>query len=359
MCLDRDWDGAVLDEAAAISQHVACCPACRQAMRQVCIVARHFEQPRSQSSRPEQRKSPASPPAMPLNGATPRWGWPAASRFVVDHGGLGMLLARSGRPGEAAGRRAVRCQREIGPLAPPPIGQRRRARTRTWTGADMEREVGVFANVSGDLRGPNELGGDGRPGGRTGPHARAVATPQIAPLATHGVGRRAVAIPHGPGHCSRRERQLGRAVRAWTGIRYYIATTANRDRRLSLSAEVRTPNGDGETLAALATQLRPLPGQSLSVGRLVASSSGYNLEISFQEKDLSGSSHEHHGRRFACRACRRGLLVRRSHGDGPVSMEPTPPPPPRGSLGDCSAATRGWPRGRSSCRPRAGRQRSS
>ena len=49
-----------------------------------------------------------------------------------------------------------------------------------------------------------------------------------------------------------------------------------------------TPNG-GETLAALATSLRPLPGQVLSAGRLVTASGGYNLEISFQEKDLSGA----------------------------------------------------------------------
>ena len=68
-------------------------------------------------------------------------------------------------------------------------------------------------------------------------------------------------------------------------LHYSIATPAGEGRRLSLWAEVRAPQDAGETLAALATSLKPLPGQVFNAGRLVTSSGGYNLEICCQEKD--------------------------------------------------------------------------
>ena len=65
-------------------------------------------------------------------------------------------------------------------------------------------------------------------------------------------------------------------------LRYHIATTAGTG-RLSLWVEVRSPHGKGETLA---TQLKPVPGQSLSAGRLVTYTGGYNLGVCSQEREL-------------------------------------------------------------------------
>jgi hypothetical protein len=220
-----------------------------------------------------------------------RWSWPAAlaASLLAAVAGWAMYLRTARAPGEAAGRLPSLAGAKIGPLAPPPNSRAAAApQAAPWTGAEMEREVGVFTNVSETFEGRTSWVAMGDQAAELGlmpapsPHRKLLLLRLTASEGGQSRSRTDLVIVPGE------NASLDVPFEHGLVLRYYIATTADRDCRLSLWAEVRTPNGDGETLAALATQLRPVPGQSLSAGRLVTSSGGYNLEISFQEKNLSG-----------------------------------------------------------------------
>ena len=70
-------------------------------------------------------------------------------------------------------------------------------------------------------------------------------------------------------------------------LHYVIGTTVGEPPKLSLWTEVRSPHG-GETVAVLATQMRPRSGDTLNAGRIMTSSGEYSLEVSFTEETLPG-----------------------------------------------------------------------
>ena len=56
---------------------------------------------------------------------------------------------------------------------------------------------------------------------------------------------------------------------------------------MSVWAEVRSNRNDGETLAALATTVKPVSGEVFNAGRLVTADGSYNLDVSFDEKEFT------------------------------------------------------------------------
>jgi hypothetical protein len=280
--LDRDWDQAALDEAAAILDHVSRCPACRHAVRE-------YDQLRSLLRVPNQSpNAPIAAPEVPWNAATGqqpglrrfagRWAWATAlaASLLLAVTGWAMYLRRADAPGEVAART-------------PPAGRMAAARPAVqWTGDDVEREVSVFNNVSATF--------DGRTSWVATGDGAAELGLMPAPSQPRKVLLLRLMVSEGENLRSRtdlvivpgQDASLDVPFQHGLVLHYYIATVADRDCRLSVWAEVRRPNGDGATLAALATQLKPVPGQLLSAGRLVTASGGYNLEIAFQEQGLPG-----------------------------------------------------------------------
>ena len=189
---------------------------------------------------------------------TPGAYWLVAASLIVGISGWVCCLHGGW---SAAGQRAValRPEQHAAEPAPPPV-----VPAIQFTRADVDREVQVFTNVSETF------------GGRT---SWVVLADQLTELGLMP----APAVPQGkvlllrlvmsrgteprsnidlvivPGE----EASLDVPFQAGQALHYQIATTTGPDQRLSLWAEVRTPNG-GETLAALATSLRPLPGQVLT-----------------------------------------------------------------------------------------------
>jgi hypothetical protein len=72
-------------------------------------------------------------------------------------------------------------------------------------------------------------------------------------------------------------------------LRYHVATSSERPTRLTLWAELQTVSGEGETLAALATDLHIEPGQVFDAGEMVTSTGGYELQVSFSDAPWPGS----------------------------------------------------------------------
>jgi hypothetical protein len=221
-----------------------------------------------------------------------RRGWPAALALslLIAVTGWAMYLRTASRFGDVARSAPSPAGATTDPLAPPPEGRAAGARQAVqWTAADMEQEVGVFATVSETFAGRTSWVAMGDRAAELGlmpapsQHRKVILLRLMVSEGDQPRSRTDLVIVPGQ-HAS-----LDVPFEHGLVLRYDIATTADRDRRLSLWAEVRAPNGDGETLAALATQLRPLPGQLLSAGCLVTSSRGYNLGIVFQEQDLPGN----------------------------------------------------------------------
>ncbi|MCX7425072.1 MAG: hypothetical protein NTW96_05515 [Planctomycetia bacterium] len=289
--LDRDWDRAALDEAAAISEHVARCPACRQAVDEYdqlrALLRMPAPMPKFPTGAQEGSCTATRRTARPRRFA--RWGWPAALALslLIAVTGWAMYLHTAGAPGDLAGPPSFFAGATTD-LAPSPGSRAAVARQAVqWTTADVEREVGVFTNVSETFEGRTSWVAMGERAAELGL--------MPAPSQHRKVLLLRLLVSEGDQPRSQTDLVIVPSQNASLDVpfgdglvlRYHIATTADHHCRLSIWAEVRTPNGDGETLAALATQLSPVPGQLLSAGRLVTSSSGYNLEISFQEKDLS------------------------------------------------------------------------
>jgi len=249
------------------------------------------------------RNRPALARPRPSPDRRLRWLWPAAVAASLAAGVLGWAMylgafrgtrdvARPQPPSADAsvgitqddGRKA----QELRPVPPgvnddtPPSS----APPVEWTRADVDRQVQVFAHVSETFQGRTSWVATGDNAAELGlmptaGHERKVLLLRLV-MSQGEQPRSKTDLVILPGQ----DASLNVPFEAGQILRYHIATTAGPSRRLSLWAEVRTPNGSGETLAALATQLKPVPGQSLNAGRLVTSSGGYNLEISFQEHEL-------------------------------------------------------------------------
>jgi hypothetical protein len=306
--LDRDWDRAALEDAVSLAAHMAGCPACQEAADEYDQLRRllRITEPvpgevTGVRSTGFSRNSAERPPKgvttnslfQATNIMTARWAWAAALAvsLVVGIAGWALYLSpprgagQVAQPGPAPGGGTPRHTVPLpnGPDEPPP-------QVMQWTAADIERGVAVFTNVSQTFQGRTSWVA-------VGDRAADLGLMPAPAIPQHKVVLLRLVISHDGHQRSRtdlvivpgQEASLDVPFEAGVVLRYHIATTADADRRLSLWAELRKPSGDGETLAALATQLKPVPGQMLSAGRLVTSSGGYNLEVSFQEKDLSGA----------------------------------------------------------------------
>ncbi len=281
--LDRDWDQAALDQAVAMVEHLKQCRECRIALDQYDELRRLL---RMDEIPPEVADVPdLSIPRPRARRVRPGVVWVVAASLIVGISGWVCYFRGAGGGGPVAQRGIPpgpdQHTPQPVPLAVVPAIQ--------FTRADIDREVQVFRNVSEMFD------------GRTSWVALADQSADMGLMPMPAVPQRKVLLlrlvmsrgmePRSnidlvivPGE----EASLEVPFQAGQVLHYQIATTAGKDQRLSLWAEVRTPN-DGETLAALATSLRPLPGQVLSAGRLVTASGGYNLEIASQEKTLTGA----------------------------------------------------------------------
>jgi hypothetical protein len=303
--LARDWDRSALDEALRIDEHLRQCPGCREAEAEYEELRKVLRVPGPMPDFPGVGWK--NPPLLAPPGPSPernlRWRWPAAVAASLAAGILGWAMYLGGlhgagevaRPQPASEDASIATTQDDGrkaqelrpvppdandgtpPFSPPPI---------QWTRADVDRQVQVFAHVSETFQGRTSWVATGDNAAELGlmptaGHQRKVLLLRLV-MSQGEQARSKTDLVILPGQ----DASLDVPFEAGQVLRYHIATTAALDRRLSLWAEVRTPNGSGETLAALATQFNPVPGQSLNAGRLVTVSGGYNLEISFQEHEL-------------------------------------------------------------------------
>ncbi len=277
--LDHDWDQAALHDAAAIVEHVKQCGECRTAIGQyeqlrtlLRVPEPVPEAPVAVAARPEgrPRRTFRPQPAEP-------WAWTAALAVSLLVGVIGWTMY-------------LRTPRGGSEVAAPSAGGNPAASRQAvqWTQADITRAVQVFENVAEMFEGQTSwvaLGDRRSELGLMPPPAskhRKLLLVRLA-MSQGGQERSRTDLVIVPGEDASLDVPFG----AGQVLHYSIATPARQDRRLSLWAEVRSPQDDGETLAALATSLKPLPGQVFNAGRLVTSTGGYNLEICCQEKDCT------------------------------------------------------------------------
>ncbi len=289
--LDHDWDQAALDDAAAIAEHLKHCGECRTAISQ-------YEQLRTLLRIPGPVPEAPGPEAPVAVAALPegrpgrtfrrrpveQWAWTAALAVSLLIGVIGWTLYLRVPRGEA---QLASSPTPAANHALPAGGNLAASRPAVqWTQADIARAVQVFENVAETFGGQTSWValGDRRsdlglmPSPATKHHKLLLVR---LTMSQGGQERSRTDLIIVPGEDASLDVPFG------TGqvLHYSIATPAGEGRRLSLWAEVRAPQDAGETLAALATSLKPLPGQVFNAGRLVTSSGGYNLEICCQEKD--------------------------------------------------------------------------
>ncbi len=71
-------------------------------------------------------------------------------------------------------------------------------------------------------------------------------------------------------------------------LQYRVQTTDRSPGHLMLSAGVKHPNGDGELLAALSTQLHPERGKVVKAAEFITTSGDYELVVAFSDASLIG-----------------------------------------------------------------------
>jgi predicted anti-sigma-YlaC factor YlaD len=290
--LARDWDRSALDEAVKIVEHLRECSGCREAADDYDRL-RHWLRPAEPV--PDfpaggLERGGLLPTVQPRRRRTLPWAWAAAVAASLLIGLTGWVMyLHMPSPAREVAQPQPRPAGEPMPKTqdPRPENQPAYQHAVQWTHADVERDVQVFTNVSEAFQ------------GRTSWVAMGDHAAELGLMPTTGRGHKVLLLrlvmTQGDQPRSKvdlvivpgQDASLNVPFEAGQVLGYHIATTAGANRRLSLWAELRTPNGNGETLAALATQFQPVPGQSLSAGRMVTSSGGYNLEISFQEKEFS------------------------------------------------------------------------
>ena len=290
--LDRDWSRAMLQEAAAVAEHLQQCPACREAVAQ-------YEELRGllQFSEPAESSYAGVKGDSPIFAETKIGTVPAKigtvphkpqPRRATQWAGAAVLAA-SLMVG-VAGWTLYFCSSEGIGATPQPLAQAipASAPVARWTQADVDRDVGVFTNVSETF--------DGRTSWvALGDHATELG---LMPLPSHRQGKillLRLVVLHDNQEKSRTDLVIvpGESANLCVPLdgdrvlHYTIGTTAGKEQRLSFWAEVRTPGCDGETLAAVAAQLKPVSGRMLGAGRLVTPSGSFNVEIVSHEQDLA------------------------------------------------------------------------
>jgi hypothetical protein len=213
------------------------------------------------------------------------WAVALAALLLLAASGWTLYLAHPGnRPGGVVQSRNSGERREPGARAPvePVVPADLR-----WTPADVDRGVAVFTQVSQSF--------DGRAGwvavgdrasdvglidGPSAPPPRVLLVRLLMSQGGQSPSKTDLVIVPG------QEVSVELPFQAGEVLRYRLKTTTGANSRLTLAAEVRSLDR-GETLAALATQLQPQPGQTLSAGRLLSQSGSYNLDVSFSETTLS------------------------------------------------------------------------
>lgn len=276
--LDCDWNRAALDQAATVLAHLDTCPACREALGE-------YDALRSMLRLPESIPEPDEDELRrPLGGASAT----RSSRRRIH--ALAVALAVVGL---AAGGWVLYFQSRhlaLNDAAPPT----RRAPDEPMptfprlTGVDVSRRTELFRAVSETF------------GGRTGWVA---VTDDAADL---GLMPESMAS-NGKVFLLRivlfdQSRQIastdliirpGQAARLEVGLpsgrllHYQVATTNTLEPCVSVWAEIRQTGVAGQTLAALAASIRPVSGKAIDVGRMVSTLGTYNLELSFQQEDLT------------------------------------------------------------------------
>jgi hypothetical protein len=286
--LDHDWDQAALHDAAAIAEHLEQCGECRgtigefDELRRLLRVPQPVpEPPVAVALRPEVRRRVGR-----LKSAE-RVAWAAVTAVSLALGILCSAIQAYLLHGRsvAAGPRS----QTAGPAAPaannnlaasPPAAP--------WTGADITRQVQLFENVSETFDGRASWVAVGDHGSELGlmslPAIKGGKLLLLRLAMSQGQEERSrTDLVIVPGQGANLDVPLG----AGQVLHYNIATPGCKDRRLSLWAEVRSRQDDGETLAALATTVKPVSGQVFNAGRLVTSKGSYNLEVSFNEKEFA------------------------------------------------------------------------
>ncbi len=277
--LDYDWDRAALDRAATVLAHLDACPACREALNE-------YDALRCMLRLPESIPEPDEDELRrPLDGVSAR----RASRRQIHALAVALAVAVLA----AAGGWVLYFQSRHLALnhAAPPTRRAPDAPTPTFpclTGTEVNRRTELFRTVSETF------------GGRTGwvavtddaadlglmPESmasngkvfllRIVLFDESKPIASTDLVIR-------PGQAARLEVGLpsGRF------LHYQVATTDAPEPCVSVWAEVRQAGVAGQTLAALAASIRPVSGKAIDVGRMVSTLGIYNLELSFQQEDLT------------------------------------------------------------------------
>jgi hypothetical protein len=283
--LDHDWDQAALRDAAAIAAHLEQCGECRTAIAE-------FEQLRGLLRVPSRAPEPPAAAALRpefLRQVRRLKAAERVARWAMMALGLGLgifcstlhfyllhpsLLAAAPRPVAA------------GPAPSSATGLADSPRVAPWTGADIRREVQLFENVSETFDGCTSWVAVGDRGSDLGLMPAPAGKPGKLLLLR-------LAMSQGQAEKSRTDlvivpgqgADLDVPFGAGQVLHYNIAAPGSKDRRLSLWAEVRSRPDNGETLAALATSLKPVSGQVFSAGRLVTAAGSYNLDVSFDEND--------------------------------------------------------------------------
>lgn len=75
---------------------------------------------------------------------------------------------------------------------------------------------------------------------------------------------------------------------AGTGVRYRVATTTEATPQLTLRVEWQGESAGNATSAALATTLRPRPGEAVHIGRVATDSGEFELSTAYAEAHLGG-----------------------------------------------------------------------
>jgi hypothetical protein len=303
--LDHDFDLVSLEVAAGLAEHFRQCNECRQAAGQYDDVRRLMRLPEeivAPSSPPAfafpvpevpQHPATASAPAMaspadakrPQSTNLPRFGmaWATALAVLLLIGASGWSLYFS-RPTVESTDIA---HTAVPPLAPASLpndsAEHDAAR---WTRADIDHGVAVFTKVSETFDGQagwiavGDRGTDmGLLDGLAPPQSKVLLVRLVMSRGTQPPSTTDLVIVPGQGANVELPFEPGQV------LLYRIKTAPGQQTPMTLAAEVQSQD-HRNTLAGLATQLKPHAGEVVTAGQLVSQSGRYNLDVSFSETSL-------------------------------------------------------------------------
>jgi len=306
--LDNDWTRSSLSDAVKVAEHLCACVACRKAADQYDQVRHVLGSADSLSELRMTRR-----PAKAASATRPISIWVAATAAIApvlaasvigwmvyvqtQHKGLAKQAAK--QPDEPVAFQVAGTQ--------PPATSHQPPTTPSWTAEDIHRGVQVFQEVSAtfdgrtswvalgdrsadfglDTSNVDSVGLDNRVGTSPTPQTVLSVKPRVFLLrlvffrGRDEKSRTDLVIVAGQNARMDLPLEPGRI------LHYVIGTTVGAPPKLSLWTEVRSPHG-GETVAVLATQMRPHSGDTLNAGHIMTSSGEYSLEVSFMEETLPG-----------------------------------------------------------------------